>query len=263
MSGKRPLQQRAIQTRQRLYEAALDEFERVGVGAARVEDIVATAGVSWGTFFRYFPRKEDVLIEFAGQMGRAFASSARSGLERGDPTVRIAADALAEAGMAPLSRRPALRKAMLHETNARPEMLAAYLAQQGAPSMVDTMTDILEKGQRRGEVRDDYPARAMAQITIAAVFGAYWHELNDDTPLGIQSGRGTDSYVSLMLGLVADGFVPRPDNVSAVPRRARPQAEAPSQPSAGRRRPPCRDETPADSDRRPDRPPARQSHLVR
>lgn len=261
MSGKRPLQRRAIETRQRLYEAALDEFERVGVAAARVEDIVAAAGVSWGTFFRYFPRKEDVLVEFAGQMGRAFASAARSGLERGDPTVRIAADALAQAGMAPLGQRPALRQAMLRESAAHPETLAAYLAEQGAPSMVDTMTDILEAGQRSGEVRDDCTARVIAQIAIAAVFGAYSHELNDGTPAGI--GRGTESYVILALGLVADGFVPRPDNTSAVPQRSRSKSEASAQPSSGRRRPPRRDEAPADSDRRPDRPAARQPHLVR
>jgi len=48
--------------RDRLFEAALAEFEEHGVEASRVERIVAAAGTSWGTFFRYFPRKEDVLI---------------------------------------------------------------------------------------------------------------------------------------------------------------------------------------------------------
>jgi AcrR family transcriptional regulator len=209
VSGKRPLQRRAIETRRRLYEAALDQFEQVGVAAARVEDIVVAAGVSWGTFFRYFPRKEDVLVEFAGQMGRAFASAARSGLERGDPTVRVAASALTEAGMTTAGERPALRQAMLRESAAHPEMLAAYLAEQGVPSMVDTMTDILEAGQRGGEVRDDFPARVMAQIAIAAVFGAYSRELNAGTR------RGAESYVIVALGLMADGFVPRPERPSA------------------------------------------------
>src|SRR3954464_2237751 len=63
--GPRPQQARGVEKRRRVYEAALAEFARRGVESARVEDIVATAEVSWGTFFRYFPRKEDVLLEAA------------------------------------------------------------------------------------------------------------------------------------------------------------------------------------------------------
>src|SRR3954451_12902266 len=63
--GPRPRQARGVEKRRRVYEASLVEFTRQGVENARVEDIVAAAEVSWGTFFRYFPRKEDVLLEFA------------------------------------------------------------------------------------------------------------------------------------------------------------------------------------------------------
>ena len=42
-------------------------YEANGIDAARVEDVIAEAGVSWATFFRYFPRKEDVLIEHAAR----------------------------------------------------------------------------------------------------------------------------------------------------------------------------------------------------
>jgi AcrR family transcriptional regulator len=43
-----------------VYEAAMAEYERAGVENARVEDIVAAAGVSWGTFFHYFPTRDRV-----------------------------------------------------------------------------------------------------------------------------------------------------------------------------------------------------------
>jgi len=76
-SGSRPRQARAVATRLRIYEAAMAEFERVGVDEARVEDIVREAGVAWGTFFHYFPRKQDVLLESSAQV--CVASTRRSG----------------------------------------------------------------------------------------------------------------------------------------------------------------------------------------
>src|SRR6478609_4565715 len=60
---KPPKQARGIEKRERLYAAALARFERDGISETRVEDVIADAEVSWATFFRYFPRKEDVLIE--------------------------------------------------------------------------------------------------------------------------------------------------------------------------------------------------------
>src|SRR4051812_18218010 len=59
----KPRQQRGIERRQAVYDAAVREFAEHGFEQARIEDIVSDAAVSWGTFFRYFPRKEDVLLE--------------------------------------------------------------------------------------------------------------------------------------------------------------------------------------------------------
>src|ERR1700734_681408 len=87
--GPTPRQRRAVATRRRLYEAAMAEYTRVGLEAARVEDIVAAAGVSWGTFFHYFPAKEDVLLDAGAEVCRAYGEAARAGLEAGDDTRTI------------------------------------------------------------------------------------------------------------------------------------------------------------------------------
>lgn len=50
-------------TRQRVYEAAMNAFRRDGVGAARIDDIAKAAGVSHGTFYFHFATKEDVLAQ--------------------------------------------------------------------------------------------------------------------------------------------------------------------------------------------------------
>jgi AcrR family transcriptional regulator len=61
-----PLTNRArqrIDTRNQVYEAAIAEFKKVGVANAQIDAIISRAGVSVGTFYRYFTGKDDVLRE--------------------------------------------------------------------------------------------------------------------------------------------------------------------------------------------------------
>ncbi|WP_135457908.1 TetR/AcrR family transcriptional regulator [Mycobacterium sp. DL99] len=54
---------RRIETRARLFDAALAEISDRGLAAADVSAIAAAAGVARGTFYFHFPTKEHVLIE--------------------------------------------------------------------------------------------------------------------------------------------------------------------------------------------------------
>src|SRR5262245_11309899 len=62
-----PTQARGFQKRDRIYRAAIDRFSAEGVRATKVVYVTADADVSWAPFFRYFPRKGDVLIEAAAR----------------------------------------------------------------------------------------------------------------------------------------------------------------------------------------------------
>src|SRR5437764_7732127 len=54
---------RRLETRGRLFDAALAEIGRQGLAAADVAGIAASAGVVRGTFYFHFPTKEHVLVE--------------------------------------------------------------------------------------------------------------------------------------------------------------------------------------------------------
>ena len=62
-----PTQARGFEKRDPIYQAAIARFRVEGFAATKVDDVIADAGVSWGTFFRYFPRKGDVLSEAAAR----------------------------------------------------------------------------------------------------------------------------------------------------------------------------------------------------
>lgn len=77
------------ETRERIFQAALELFRRRGFDAVTVEEICDRADVAKGTFFNHFPRKEGVFAFLAEQWqveaaGRAAAILAQPGaaLER-------------------------------------------------------------------------------------------------------------------------------------------------------------------------------------
>jgi len=165
-----PRQRRAAATRRRVYEAAMAEYARVGLEAARVEDIVAAAGVSWGTFFHYFPAKEDVLLDAGAEVSRAYSVAVRSGLEDGQDTGSALArgfDAMLRAAVE-ATPSPALRGKMLLYVLGHPGRLSEFLGEDVAPPVAAT-TAALAEGQIRGEIRDDEPAESLAVIVLYAV----------------------------------------------------------------------------------------------
>ena len=65
LHGRR--ERRTVETRERLFRAALDLFARKGFNETTVGDITEAADVGKGTFFNYFPSKDHILLAF-GEM---------------------------------------------------------------------------------------------------------------------------------------------------------------------------------------------------
>jgi TetR/AcrR family transcriptional regulator, fatty acid metabolism regulator protein len=165
-----PRQRRAIATRRRLYEAAMAEYARVGLEAARVEDIVAAAGVSWGTFFHYFPAKEDVLLDAAAEVCRAYADEVRAGLRAGDTIGQILTTAFSVmyAAATGVSSSSTLRRRIVLYVLEHPGRLTEVLGEDVPPPVAATAA-VLAEGQLRGEIRTDEPAESLAVILVYAV----------------------------------------------------------------------------------------------
>jgi AcrR family transcriptional regulator len=159
LPGRR--QRHQIETRQRIFRAALDLFAKRGYLETTVEDITEAADVGKGTFFNYFPTKEHVLEYYGEERVQA--------LERG----------LAEARS---GKRPVL--AVLRElatdlagqSSESPELLRAVFAANMTSAVVlkelqkrivrgrQILTEIIELGQKSREIRGDMPASEMARL---------------------------------------------------------------------------------------------------
>lgn len=186
--GVVPRQQRAADKRQRLLEAAMREFANVGVADARVEVIVQDAEVGWGTFFHYFPRKEDVLLLAAvDQQRQVEAAMDRAAADERASTrdvVLAAYDATAR------SRHPQrLHVAMIRELLTSPTRYTQMLPPDMEP-LQQRIAHLLEIGQQRGEVRRDIDAGHLAGVLQVAI-------LSTAARVGLEGAAGLSSKTEL------------------------------------------------------------------
>jgi AcrR family transcriptional regulator len=77
-----PPSPRGRRTRQKLIDAAVVVFERDGFLNARIADISEEAGVAHGSFYTYFPSKEEVLRQAALELQEQMLAETRVGLSK-------------------------------------------------------------------------------------------------------------------------------------------------------------------------------------
>ncbi len=164
-----PTQARGFDKRDRIYAVALARYESDGVAATRVEDVIAGAGVSWATFFRYFPRKQDVLIELAARhFGRKVKGVAEEG-RRSRLRTRTVVERSFAALLTPDEASSELHNAALLEVFAHPARFAALVGDGHPQPVVGLVAGLLERASERGELRTGVDPGAAALTVVAGV----------------------------------------------------------------------------------------------
>ena len=196
-----PTQARGAEKRDRIYRAAIARYSGDGLSSTRVEDVIADAGVSWATFFRYFPRKEDVLIE---AMARHFRVQVRAAAEGGRRDRRLSLRTVIErtffALLEPFELPRALHSAALLEVFANPARFAAMVNEGHPQPMVGVAADLLAEAQRRGELRRGVEPGAAALVVVAgALFpGA------QAAALGVDPGPAVSTALNILWSGLAE-----------------------------------------------------------
>jgi AcrR family transcriptional regulator len=169
-----PKQARGVEKRERLYAAALARFERDGVAETRVEDVIADAGVSWATFFRYFPRKEDVLIEAIARHFRSHAEPlVKHDIADRRTRIRKTTERLLVAVLTAAELSQPLHNQAFVEVFSHPARFAVMVDNGHPAPLIGLIAELLAEGQLRGEVGAAVnPGFAALTVTAGAMFPA-------------------------------------------------------------------------------------------
>jgi AcrR family transcriptional regulator len=158
-------ERKKARTRAAIREHALRLFREHGYAATTVEQIAAAADVSPATFFRYFPTKEDVVLQDDLDILTLEALNAQSRDLSPIAAMRGAA-ASAYAAMTPEDLERLAETTRL--TMAVPEIRARALDE--LTRTIDEMGSVL--AVRAGREPDDFAARVMAGALTGVIMAA-------------------------------------------------------------------------------------------
>ena len=160
-----------LETRQRVYAAAIAEFRRVGMAAADVGAIAREAGVARGTFYFHFPAKEHVLGELERHEEARLAAQLSKFLAR--PHDLAAALAEVVRLMIQIERRVGkvlFRELLaLHFSPRRPDVLPGTDQWADYPMMA-LAVQAIELARERGETYPDADALRTAQFFMLGLY---------------------------------------------------------------------------------------------
>ena len=156
-----------IQTRARLFDAAMAEIARSGLAGTDVAAIAAAAGVARGTFYFHFPTKEHVLVELErAEERRIVAALSTTASQPADLlsmlTLLVHRVLEAEQRLGPVVFRDMLG---LHFSAARP--VEDELAEH---PLADFLIAAITEAQAAGRVSRDVDAGELGVIFLTGLF---------------------------------------------------------------------------------------------
>lgn len=152
-------------TEQAIVDAAMKLFADHGFAATTVDEIAAAAGIGRRTFFRYFPTKEDVVLD-PRRLDRAFARAALRERRTGADDVKRVMAVLAELQRRAFAVFRPHHQRVLHRLSHDEPALAArsfLLMQEARDLVVETL--LPKRASRSERLR----ARLLAMACIVAV----------------------------------------------------------------------------------------------
>ena len=196
-------QQRALQTRNNLLDAALQVIRAKGYNATTIDDLCAAAGVTKGSFFHHFSSKEDLAVEatkhWSELTGGLFASAPYQQVK--DPRERILAyiDFRAQIVQGELADVTCLLGTMVQETfDSHPAIRAACRA--GIEGHAQTLVPTIEAAKALYAPNADWSAESLALHTQAALQGAFiLAKAQGNSDIAVQCVMHLRRYVSDLL----------------------------------------------------------------
>lgn len=157
-----------METRARLYRAALDLFAERGFMETTVEDITEAADVGKGTFFNYFPTKEHVLAAYGAERVARVERALEDAKATKGPVLDVIRELAADSAGQSKENPALLRAIYAAHVSCAPVRVELQKRMKHSRKI---LAQIFAVAQERGEMRHDISVKEMARLTQLALMG--------------------------------------------------------------------------------------------
>ena len=158
---------RRLETRARLFDAALTEIDRSGLAGADVSAIASAAGVVRGTFYFHFPTKEHVLVELERREEVTIVEELDAAQTATDDLVSVLSLLVQRVAAAERRLGPVVFRDMLglHFSSTRPpeDQLAEH-------PLAEFVIAAITRAQQQGRVAPEQDASELAMFFLTGMF---------------------------------------------------------------------------------------------
>ena len=155
-------QEQAQETKNRIYNSAIELMERDGFENMTIADISEKAGVSVGAFYHYFDSKNDILAEIFHRADEYFSTQVVTSLSKASIPEKIVEyfDYYAKFNIA----------SGVETTQQLFNPKIKFFIMEGRP-MLEILKDLIRKGQANGEIRGDMDALELVRYLFIMARG--------------------------------------------------------------------------------------------
>jgi TetR/AcrR family fatty acid metabolism transcriptional regulator len=155
-------QEQALETKNRIYTAAIDLMDRKGFENITIAEISEKAGVSVGAFYHYFESKNDILAEIFQQADDYFSTQVIPHLRKASVPEQVVEyfDYYARFNVA----------SGVEMTQQIFNPKVKFFIKEGRP-MLTLLQDLIRKGQENGEIRADAEPEELTRFLFVMARG--------------------------------------------------------------------------------------------
>ncbi|GAB2671203.1 TetR/AcrR family transcriptional regulator [Paenibacillus thermoaerophilus] len=188
-------EQKKLETRSRLIEAALHLFAEQGFEATTVAQITERAGVAKGTFFNYFDNKEDVLCEQTQDWAHEEILKV---IGKPGPLIPRLRGLLQLIAQRIYFTKP-ISKALIQGWLGTGK--AARIFEEGNREMLSAIAAVMREGQERGDISAKLPPELLAELALQTFYGVLLLWASSDEPDETLAERLSVSFDFFFQGL--------------------------------------------------------------
>lgn len=157
----------ALETRKKLLEAAKKIVCEKGLINTSIEEITKACGVSNGTFYTYFKRKEDVIFALSREMYQEIYENAQA--YEGSFMERLVFYMVNFSGYIEKSGLKLCQEWVRNTVD--PDLVENPDDKNKLEMDIDSMKGLLERGVERGELKKDIPVDVLSHTLVDVLYG--------------------------------------------------------------------------------------------